>query len=121
MIHSLRKKQGMTQTDLARNMHVTDKAVSKWERNLSCPDISSIPKLVEILDTTVDALLNVQPIKKIRPLDTLIDIVLIGVGLAVGICIVVTSILEQMHMNDAITMLGIGMSCLAVYLLKNRG
>ena len=37
-----------------------------------------------------------------------------------GICIVVTSILKQIDTNSAITMLGIGMSCLAIYLLKNK-
>ena len=48
----------MTQNELAEKMNVTDKAVSKWERNLSCPDVNSIPKLAEILGTTVDELLN---------------------------------------------------------------
>lgn len=58
MISSLRKEKNMTQNDLAKKMNVTDKAVSKWERNLSCPDINSIPKLAEMLGTTVDELLN---------------------------------------------------------------
>ena len=49
MISSLRKEKNMTQNDLAEKMNVTDKAVSKWERNLSCPDVNSIPKLAEIL------------------------------------------------------------------------
>ena len=43
MIASLRKQRGMTQLDLAVKMGVTDKAVSKWERDLSCPDISLLP------------------------------------------------------------------------------
>ena len=37
-----------------------------------------------------------------------------------GICTVVTSILKQIDMNNAITLLGIGMSCLSIYLLKNK-
>ena len=60
MIYQLRRKKGMTQNDLAKKMNVSDKAVSKWERNLSYPDISSIPKLAEILGTTVEELLNAQ-------------------------------------------------------------
>ena len=60
VISSLRKEKGMTQSDLAEKMNVTDKAVSKWERNLSCPDVNSIPKLAEILGTTVEELLNAQ-------------------------------------------------------------
>ena len=48
MIASLRKQRGMTQLDLAVKMGVTDKAVSKWERDLSCPDISLLPRLAEL-------------------------------------------------------------------------
>ena len=49
MIAELRKQHGMTQLELAEKMGVTDKAVSKWERDLSCPDINSIPRLAEIM------------------------------------------------------------------------
>ena len=63
IISFFRKEKGFTQSELAEKMNVTDKAVSKWERNLSCPDVSSIPKLAEILEITVDELLN-APIKK---------------------------------------------------------
>lgn len=45
MIASLRKENKMTQADLAEKLGVTDKAVSKWERDLSCPDVGSIPRL----------------------------------------------------------------------------
>ena len=120
MISSLRKEKGMTQNDLAEKMNVTDKAVSKWERNLSCPDVNSIPKLAEILGTTVEELLNAQSKKEDNKIDEIVNIVLIGIGVAMGICIRVTSILKQIDMNNAITMLGIGMSCLAIYLLKNK-
>ena len=120
IISSLRKERGMTQNDLAEKMSVTDKAVSKWERNLSCPDVNSIPKLAEILGTTVEELLNAQSKKEDNKIDEIMNIVLIGVGLAMGICIIVTSILKQIDMNNAITMLGIGISSLAIYLLKNR-
>ena len=120
IISSLRKEKGMTQNELAEKMNVTDKAVSKWERNLSCPDVNSIPKLAEILGTTVEELLNAQPKKENNKINEIINIVLIGVGLAMGICIIVTSILKQIDMNTAITMLGIGMTCLAIYLLKNK-
>ena len=118
MISSLRKEKGMTQNDLAEKMNVTDKAVSKWERNLSCPDINSIPKLAEILG--VEDLLNAQVKKQTNKIDDIVNIALIGVGLAMGICIIVTSILNQMDTNNAVIMLGIGMSCLAIYLLKNK-
>lgn len=120
VISSLRKEKNMTQNDLAEKMNVTDKAVSKWERNLSCPDVNSIPKLAEILGVSVEELINAQTKQDNGQIDDIINIALIGVGLAMGICIVVTSILKQIDTNSAITMLGIGMSCLAIYLLKNK-
>ena len=110
----------MTQSDLAEKMNVTDKAVSKWERNLSCPDVNSIPKLAEILGTTVEELLNAQGKKENNKINEIINIALIGIGLAMGICIMVTSILKQIDMNSAIIMLGIGMTSFGIYLLKNK-
>lgn len=56
MISSLRKEKGMTQLELAEKMGVTDKAVSKWERDLSFPDIKSIPKLAETFDAWIKRL-----------------------------------------------------------------
>ena len=60
MIAELRKQHGMTQLELAEKMGVTDKAVSKWERDLSCPDINSLPNLAEILGVTVDDLMQIK-------------------------------------------------------------
>lgn len=120
IISSLRKEKGMTQNDLAKKMNVTDKAVSKWERNLSCPDINSLPRLSEILGTTIEELLNAEPKKERHKMDQIIDTALIGIGLAMGICILTASILRQIETADALAMSGIGMSCFAVYLLKNK-
>ena len=120
MISLLRKEKNMTQSDLAEKMNVTDKAVSKWERNLSCPDISSIPKLSEILDVSVEKLLNTQTKYNSSKMEDIINVALIGISLAMGICIIVTSILKQIDMNNAIIMLGIGICCLSIYLLKNK-
>lgn len=52
-IASLRKEKGLTQQELGDKLFVTDKAVSKWERGLSLPDISLLKKLAEILDVEV--------------------------------------------------------------------
>lgn len=41
-------------------MSVTDKAVSKWERDLSCPDVNSLPKLAEIFGISVDELMQIK-------------------------------------------------------------
>ena len=60
MIHFLRKEKGLTQKQLADMLNITDKAVSKWERDIACPDTTALPKLAEILGVTVESLLNVK-------------------------------------------------------------
>ena len=57
-IAALRKEKRMTQKDLAAQLGVTDKAVSKWERGLSCPDIALLSSLSDILGVTTGELLN---------------------------------------------------------------
>ncbi|MBQ8109170.1 MAG: response regulator [Clostridia bacterium] len=52
-IRLLRTKKGMTQRSLAEALHVTDKAVSKWERGLCVPDICLIPSLAKALGVSV--------------------------------------------------------------------
>lgn len=57
-IFEQRKSKNMTQKELAEKLNITDKAVSKWERGLSCPDILLLTPLAEILGVTVSELLN---------------------------------------------------------------
>jgi len=57
-ISELRKSQKMTQKDLAVKLHISDKAVSKWERGLSCPDTSLLSPLSDILGITISELLK---------------------------------------------------------------
>ena len=57
LITELRKEKGMTQKQLADALNVTDKAVSKWERGLSFPDISMLEPLSELLDVSIMELL----------------------------------------------------------------
>ena len=57
-IAQLRKEHQMTQRELAGLLHVTDKAVSKWENDQTCPDITLLPKLAQILGVSVDELLS---------------------------------------------------------------
>lgn len=53
-----RKSMNMTQGELAKKLHITDKAVSKWERGLSFPDISLLIPLSEILNISLYDLLK---------------------------------------------------------------
>ena len=48
----------MTQSELAKKLHITDKAVSKWERGLSFPDISILIPLAETLNISLYDLLK---------------------------------------------------------------
>lgn len=57
-ISDLRRSHQMTQKELAIKLNVSDKAVSKWERGLSCPDISLLSPLSEIFGITTTELLN---------------------------------------------------------------
>jgi transcriptional regulator with XRE-family HTH domain len=127
LISELRKQKNMTQKDLADLLNVTDKAVSKWERGISCPDIAAIPLLAQTLGITSEELLNIQraevpasakkPLKKMR---TLIPFILTAVGLAMGIATLVNSILEKADVHSAVTTLSVGLTCISLVLLMNR-
>lgn len=59
-VAQLRKEQSMTQKELAQKVYVSDKAVSKWERGLSMPDITLLIPLSRALGVTVTELLECQ-------------------------------------------------------------
>lgn len=56
-----RKRLSLTQDQPAERLGVTAQAVSKWENNQSCPDITLLPRLAESFGTTTDALLGIEP------------------------------------------------------------
>lgn len=64
----LRKEKSMTQKDLAEQLYVSDKAVSKWERGLSLPDISLLQPMAELLGVSVTELLSGRAISEDQPL-----------------------------------------------------
>ena len=57
-ISRLRREKGMTQEELGEKLGVSSQAVSKWENDVSCPDIMALPTLAAVLGVTVDALLS---------------------------------------------------------------
>lgn len=57
-IYVNRKKQGLSQKELADQLHISDKAISKWERGLSFPDISMLIPLSELLNISLYDLLT---------------------------------------------------------------
>lgn len=124
MIASLRKEHGMTQLELAEKMGVTDKAVSKWERDLSCPDVNSLPKLAEVFEISVDELMQIrteaQQATEKKDISAYIELGCKAVAVAMGVAVVVTSILQEIDMYSGFTMLGIGLACVGIALLQKK-
>lgn len=121
-IAELRKQKGMTQLQLAEKMCVTDKAVSKWERDLSYPDINSISKLAEIFDVSVDELIQIKKDVKV-PANKLSEIMKItpnAIALAMGIAVVVLALLDELPVNSGMIMLGIGLSCIGISFINQN-
>jgi len=123
-IASLRKEKGMTQLELAEKMGVTDKAVSKWERDLSLPDINAIPKLAELFGISVDELMQGETETKRSmnrsDIEEMVDTVLKAVGIAMGIAVTVLAVLGELEATTASIMLGIGLTSISITLLKNK-
>ena len=95
VIASRRKELGMTQKDLAEKLNITDKAVSKWERGVACPDTAAIPQLAQILGISIEELMTSKPAETPghRGREYLVDLILKAVPLAMGIAVTVTSVL----------------------------
>jgi DNA-binding XRE family transcriptional regulator len=58
LIYRLRKEKGATQKQLADQLHISDRTISKWERGFGCPDVSLLPSLSEALGVNIENLLG---------------------------------------------------------------
>lgn len=67
LIASVRKSKNMTQRDVADRLHITSKAVSKWERGLSFPDVGMLEPLAAVLGVTVADLLAGEIVREADP------------------------------------------------------
>lgn len=63
-IRQIRRSRGITQGNLAELLHITPQAVSRWETNLTTPDVTSLIGLARIFDCTTDDILGLNRIKK---------------------------------------------------------
>ena len=122
IISTCRKDKGMTQKDLAELLNVTDKAVSKWERNLSYPDTGLLPRLAEILGVSVETLLGGSPVVTSGHKDAayLLPLILKAVPLAMGISVAILAALGKLELQSGLSMLGIGMACISLCLLNPK-
>lgn len=121
-IAELRKAKNMTQLELANQINITDKAVSKWERNLSCPDINTFPKLAEILCVSVDELLSIHSSDTEKETDEedKFDIALKAIPLALSIAVIVLATMNQLDFKDAATLLGIAVFALSIKAFRKK-
>ena len=129
LIASLRKAQGMTQAELAERMQVTDKAVSKWERDLSCPDIQSLPKLAEVLQVSAEELLQGEvlsvaaagkSVSWLEKINSIVDLVLKAIVVAMGIALIVCSILKTLEPASCFQLTGLGLACAGILFLRQE-
>lgn len=122
LISETRKAKGMTQLELAQKLNVTDKAVSKWERDLSCPDVNFFPQLAEVLGLTLEELMQGQ--KQNQPaeqkLDELADTIMKAVALALGVATAVLAALNAIEPRQGIFLLGAGLACLALSAMSRK-
>lgn len=58
LIKSLRKEKGLTQRELAERINVSDKAVSKWERGVGCPDVSLVSEIAKFFGADLESILS---------------------------------------------------------------
>lgn len=122
LISSKRKEKNMTQNDLALKLNVTDKAVSKWERDICFPDVVLLPEIAEILDLNLEDLI----LGRKRTSSNLFDLVLTAVSFAMGTAVFILSVLERLGFSndsvqsiDLLGMCGLGILLISFKALKN--
>ena len=121
LIAAKRKELGLTQQELAAKMGVTDKAVSKWERDLSCPDVGTLPRLAQIFGLSTDELLQARPGRAERKgAAPTVSLICKAVCLALGVAVVVLSLLGELDTDPALVMLGLGLAAAGVALLEKK-
>ena len=121
-IAALRKERGMTQLDLGRQLGITDKAVSKWERGLSCPDLYTFPRLAEILGASVEELMQVSPAPSEPAGRTaaLLSLIFRAVVCAMGAAVTSLAVMGALDTRTGFSLLGIGLLSAGIALLRER-
>ena len=122
MIAELRKQHGMTQAELAEKMGVTDKAVSKWERELSCPDINTLPKLADIFGVSVEELMQRKKSgqESANKIKEIVELVPKTLAMAMGVAVAVLTVLDALDVKSGMVMLSIGLACAGISLMNGK-
>ena len=125
-----RKRQGLSQEQLSQRLGVSRQSVSKWERDLSIPDVASLPKLAEELGISVDELLQAKTAAQEAASEdgatrkkaaALVELVFKAVALAMGVGVVALTIMDEVEPRNALGLLGVGVACLALVQLMHSG
>lgn len=116
-IAQLRKDKNMTQSELAEKMCITDKAVSKWERSLSSPDIRTIKKLAEVFDVSIEELMGevAETAENENKTKNLIMLVLRCVAFALPVAVLVMSIIGKLEIAEAVKLLAMSLTALGLH------
>ena len=116
-IAQLRKDKNMTQSELAEKMCITDKAVSKWERSRSSPDIRTIKKLAEVFDVSIEELMGevAETTENENKTKNLIMLVLRCVAFALPGAVLVMSIIGKLEIAEAVKLLARSLTALGLH------
>lgn len=124
-IVKLRYEKGITQEQLANILDVSAKTVSKWETGINQLTLDMLYKISEVFNVSIEELLGLKKVKKHHSkinkdgnYRELIDVILVAISLASGICLVVTAILKEIDFYSAFALVGLGISCVSAYLLR---
>ena len=83
----------------------------------------TIPKLADILGISIEELLNAKASPAVsghKGASYLIDLIIKAIPVAMGIAVIVTSILGELDVKSGFTMLGIGLACIGISLLRHN-
>ena len=125
----LRKLNGFTQDEMAEKLGVSPQAVSKWENDLSCPDIQSLPKLAEVLQVSAEELLQGEVLSAaaagksvswLEKINSIVDLVLKAIVVAMGIALIVCSILKTLEPASGFQLTGLGLACAGILFLRQE-
>ncbi len=76
LIYELRKEKGLTQKELAEKLFISEQAISKWERKICLPDLTTFKELAKIFDISVAELISGERIKNDNKLEQIDEIYL---------------------------------------------
>lgn len=121
LINSKRRAQGLTQSELAEQLRVSDQAVSKWERNLSRPGLRVTNKLKTLLDISTEELTTAQQAtpshyRILQAFDAYLTFGLLVAAMVLAIVATVLLILEQIELRNAVIMIGMAVVGVSVIL-----